>query len=172
MTRSASLAALLAALALVPSAAARPFTPAQIAGAYRGTWDNRTFDVQGTFSVTFAAAGRSLIVGPAEVGGTGFGCPAPPAFPASGWTLAKGRGVNHWDAAGFRLRQAGDFGSIDIRYVARTGALKGTGTAPPSCAPGVTFRIAGWLKRGRLNGTATIDVGDRNAATTFTADRT
>ena len=97
--------------------------------------------------------------------GTAFGCMTAPTFPAL--SLTKGAGANHWDATGWRIKKSGSFGSITAKF--KGGKLTGSGTAPPSCAPGVTYKINGTLRSGTLAGVATITLPSQTATTTFNA---
>ena len=167
--RSIAVAAAGAVLLALPAATAggaTGFTPKSIKGTYKGTWTNTTFDVSGSFQVVFAARSTNKVLRiSASVGGTGFGCPTVPSFPAV--SLTKGSGANHWDATGWRLKKSGSFGSINVRFSG--GKLTGTGKAPPSCASGVTYKIDGTIRAGTINGTATINLGTQTAKTTFNA---
>ena len=165
---AAAVAAIVLILPAGTAGGATGFTPKAIKGVYKGTWKNTTFNVEGTFSVTFAAKNKNKVLKiSAAVGGTGFGCQTVPSFPAV--SLTKGSGKNHWDSTGFRIKKSGDFGSIDVKYFG--GKLTGTGKAPPACAPNVTYKIDGGIRAGSVYGTATINLGSRTAKTTFDAVR-
>ena len=164
-------AAVVAAIALILPAGtaggATGFTPKSIKGVYKGTWKNTTFNVEGTFSVTIAAKKKNKVLKiSSAVGGSGFGCQTVPGFPAV--SLTKGSGKNHWDATGFRIKKSGDFGSVDVKYFG--GSLTGTGKAPSSCAPNVTYKIDGGIRTGSVYGTAVITLSNgQTARTTFNA---
>src|SRR3954453_18795539 len=115
--RSIVVAAAGAALIALPAGVAggtAGFTPKAIAGTYKGTWANTTFNVEGTFSITFAARKKNKVLGiAAAMTGTAFGCQTAPTFPAL--SLTKGSGANHWDATGWRVKKSGSFGSITPR---------------------------------------------------------
>jgi hypothetical protein len=151
-------------------AAAKPFTPRAIAGSYSGMWTDATFNVSGPFGFTISAKRRnSVLVLGGSVGGQGFGCPGVP--PIVSISLTRGKGANHWNAAGFRLVRLGAFGSVDARYDDARHTIRATGTGPPSCAPGVSYRVVGTLRAGVLNGTATITLPTMTAQATFHAER-
>jgi hypothetical protein len=158
-------------LVIVPgAAAAKSFTPKSIAGNYRGTWTNETYNTHGTFTVLFNASTNGKVLGiDATIGGHGFGCSSVPGFPPV--ALSKGSGPNHWNSTGFHLTETGLSGSVNATYSYSTGALHATGKAPNSCAPGVTYSITGHLGGGKLTGTATIHLTGATATTRFTATK-
>jgi hypothetical protein len=158
------------AIVVPAAAAAKPFTPRAIAGSYSGMWTDATFTTSGPFGFTISAKRRdSVLVLGGSVGGQGFGCPGVPPIVAI--SLSEGKGANHWNAAGFRLLHSGAFGSVDARYDNARHTIRATGTGPPACAAGVSYRIAGTLRGGVLDGSATITLPTMTAQATFHAER-
>lgn len=151
------------ALVLAPAASARPaaFTPASLAGTWSGTWDNKTFNTSGTLTLTIG--GSSKLTFKAAITGNTFGCtpPKPTTF-----VVPKGSGANSWDASGFRISATSPgFGALKATYSAASGKLTAAGSKV-TCAPGLTFSVAGSIKGKTLNATATIHLASGQPATT------
>jgi hypothetical protein len=109
------------------------FTPAVLAGTWSGTWTNTRFNTNGTLTLVVSASATTL-GWTATIGGNTFGCapPAPQTF-----TLPKGAGPNHWNAAG------------------KGGTLTATGKNL-ACAPGPSFTVPGRFVAKTFTATATI----------------
>jgi hypothetical protein len=151
------------ALVLAPVAAARThgFTPKTLAGTWSGTWNNQTFNTNGTLKLTIG--GTTTMTFTAAITGNTFGCtpPAPTTF-----KLPKGKGANSWDARGFRISAtSAGFGALTASYDAASGKLTANGSKI-TCAPGLTFSVAGTVSGNTLNATATIHLANGSPATT------
>lgn len=167
----AALISALGALAVPASAAAKPFTPSAVAGRYDGMWTDTTFGTSGPFGFTIKAKRHDTVLRmEGNVGGQAFGCPGLP--PIAAISLTKGRGANHWNAAGFRLVRNDAFGNVRATYDHRRGTIRAVGTGPPSCAGFVSYVVTGTLRRGVLNGTADITLPGLEVGATFHAERT
>jgi hypothetical protein len=161
----------LAALAPPASAAAKPFTPSAVAGTYSGTWTDSTFGTSGPLAFTIKAKRHdTVLVMEGKVGGQAFGCPGLP--PIASISLTRGRRVNHWDAAGFRLARNDAFGNLRATYDHQRGTIRATGTGPPACAGFVSYVVTGTLRGGVLNGTTDITLPKLMVGATFHAERT
>jgi hypothetical protein len=152
---------LVAALVVAPAGAKKKpkkhkpapgFTPAVLAGNWNGTWTNTRFNTNGTLTLTVDATAATL-GWTATIGGNTFGC-APPA-PQS-FTLTKGSGPNHWNAAGFSIAGGNAaFGDFAATYSFRGGTLTASGKNL-SCAPGLSFTVSGHFTAKAFTATATI----------------
>jgi hypothetical protein len=161
----------LSGLAPPASAAAKPFTPSAVAGSYTGMWNDSTFGTSGPFGFTIKAKRHdTVLVLKGNVGGQAFGCPGVP--PIASISLTRGRRVNHWNAAGFRLARNDAFGNVRATYDHRRGTIRAAGTGPPSCAGFVSYVVTGTLRHGVLNGTADITLPNLMVGATFHADQT
>jgi hypothetical protein len=144
------------------------FKPGKIAGKWTGQWRNTTFGSKGSIRANVRVKpGRKLSV-LADFGGNVFGCPDPPAAPA---TLRRGGGKNGWNAAGFRIsKKTRAFGKLNLVYRFKDRSLKGSGSAPP-CNPTITYKINGKLTPSRLKATVKIDLGGQTATSKLTAKK-
>ena len=128
------------------------FTPALLAGSWSGTWTNTRFNTNGTLTLVVAASATTL-GWTATIGGNTFGCapPAPQTF-----TLPKGSGPNHWNAAGFSIAGSNAaFGDFAASYAYKGGTLTASGKNL-ACAPGLSFTVAGYFAANAFTATATI----------------
>jgi len=128
------------------------FTPALLAGTWNGTWNNTRFNTNGTLTLTVAATATTL-GWTATISGNTFGCapPAPQTF-----TLPKGTGPNHWNAAGFSIAGSNAaFGDFAATYLYKGGTLTASGKNL-ACAPGLSFTVAGHFAAKTFTATATI----------------
>jgi hypothetical protein len=128
------------------------FTPAVLAGTWSGTWTNTRFNTNGTLTLVVSASATTL-GWTATIGGNTFGCA--PSAPQT-FTLPKGAGPNQWNAAGFSIAGSnaacGDFAA---NYVFKGGTLTATGKNL-TCAPGLSFTVAGRFVAKAFTATATI----------------
>ena len=166
------LAVLLVMLIAVPAATAakhpkkkppkpKGFTPAALAGTWSGTWNNQTFNTNGTLTLTITG-GTSLGFTAAITGNT-FGCtaPGPQTF-----TLPSGAGANHWNAKGFSISNPSPaFGTMNVNYVFASGELNGSGDGP-ACAPGISWHLDGKFTKTAFTATAHINLPGGSEATT------
>lgn len=128
------------------------FTPAALAGNWSGTWTNTRFNTNGTLTLAVTAT-ASTLGWTATIGGNTFGC-APPA-PQS-FTLTKGSGPNHWNAAGFSIAGSNAaFGDFAASYTFKGGTITASGKNL-ACAPGLSFTVVGHFAAKAFTATATI----------------
>ena len=163
---------LLAAVIAVPAATAayskkkpkpkpKGFTPAMLAGTWTGTWNNQTFNTNGTLTLTITG-GKSLVFTAAITGNT-FGCaaPGPQTF-----TLPAGSGPNHWTAKGFSIANpSAAFGTMNVTYAYPSGSLTGSGNGP-ACATGISWQLTGAFTKTSFSATAHITLPGGSTATT------
>ena len=158
------LAAVLGVVALLATAAAwaaAPFTPASLAGTWKGSWKNQTFGSTGPAMFGAKAAGTKLVVS-MDLGGNVFGCADPPARKA---TLAKGTGLNRWNAKGFVFSsKSPTLGTTKVVYVHATTSIVASGLNP-SCANGLRWKLTGKFRGKSFSGTVAITLPDGGHAT-------
>ena len=128
------------------------FAPSVLAGTWSGTWSNTRFNTNGTLTLRVTATATTL-GWIATIGGNTFGCapPAPQAF-----TLTKGSGANHWNAAGFSIAGSNPaFGDFAATYTFKGGSITASGRNL-ACAPGLSFTVNGAFAAKTFTATATI----------------
>lgn len=138
-------------------------------GNWSGTWTNPRFNTNGTLTLTVTAT-ASTLGWTATIGGNTFGC-APPA-PQS-FTLTKGSGPNHWNAAGFSIAGSNAaFGDFAANYTFKGGSLTASGKNL-ACAPGLSFTVSGHFTAKAFTATATITLpnGGGTAITNVSLER-
>lgn len=156
----------LAALALCASdasAAATRFTPRTLAGTWSGTWTNQTFGSSGPAKVVAKSlAGNTKLLFSVNFQGGVFGCPSVP--PESTPPLPRGKGPNHWNAAGFTIKGSSkDFGTTTITYRAPSGNITGSGVNPP-CAKGLSWSMIGAFVGSKFSGKVKIKLASGQTA--------
>jgi hypothetical protein len=141
-------------------AAGTAFTPAKLAGSWRGTWKNQTFGTTGPAYITVRVVGTSMRVR-SDFGGRVFGCQDPPP---EGVTILKGRGRSFWTSQGFAVRAASHaFGTLTIVYLDRTKTLRGQGINP-TCQPRLKWTVLGQFAGRVFTGTVRITLPDGSRA--------
>jgi hypothetical protein len=168
MRRSLAAAVVLVVSLAVPSALAgpapAPFVPAFIAGKWNGTWTNVTFGSTGPAFIRARAIGKrntAKLNFLADFGGNVFGCSDPPS---EGKTITKGKGVNHWNALGFKLAaKSKAFGNLTLTYSNATKKLTGSG-GKPACNPSLTWKVSGKFTQKTFAGTVNITLPDGSKA--------
>jgi hypothetical protein len=155
-----------AAAALVATGGATPatgFTPKLLAGAWTGSWTNETFGSTGPLAVTVKAPKNLRLVITLDLGGMVFGC----ADPEPGkLNLAKGKGPNRWNAAGFKIAVTSQaLGQTTAAYSHKAKTLTASGSNPP-CAQGLSWKLAGKFAGKTFTGTVTITLPTGQVATT------
>lgn len=133
---------LLAVFAVPTNAATAPFIPKTIAGRWTGTWTNVVSGSDGTAKIVAKALAKNTkLLFTADLGGDVFGCAD--AGSEATKLLPKGKGVNRWNANGFRIKGTSKaLGALSLVYTHRTKTLKGSG-AHPECAAGLQWRVEG-----------------------------
>lgn len=158
------LAAALGAVALllaVSAWAAAPFTPAALAGTWKGSWKNETFGSTGPALFSAKAVGTKMVVS-MDLGGNVFGCTDPPARTA---TIGKGTGANGWNARGFAFSsKSPTLGTTKIVYVHARKSIVASGLNP-SCANGLQWKLTGTFSGKSFAGTVAIRLPDGGHAT-------
>lgn len=150
------------ALLLAVSAwAAAPFTPATLAGTWKGSWKNETFGSTGPALFSAKAVGTKMVVS-MDLGGNVFGCTDPPARTA---TIGKGTGANGWNAKGFAFSsKSPTLGTTKVVYVHATKSIVASGVNP-SCANGLQWKLTGTFSGKSFADTVAITLPDGGHAT-------
>ena len=144
-----------------PKPKPKGFTPAVLAGTWSGTWNNQTFNTNGTLTLTITG-GNSLVFSAVITGNT-FGCtaPGPQTF-----TLPAGAGANHWTPKGFSISNpSAAFGTMNVTYAYPSGTLTGSGNGP-ACATGISWQLNGAFTKTSFSATAHITLPGGSTATT------
>jgi hypothetical protein len=137
------------------------FTPRSIAGTWRGTWTNETFNSTGPAFISVKAPQNKRLVFNADFGGNVFGCQDPPAEKGG---ITKGSGANHWNARGFVIkRRSNAFGTLKITYSHARRTLTGNGTNP-TCNNGLRWSLSGRFEGKKFTGTVNITLPDGTPA--------
>ncbi len=148
-------------LAAASAWAAAPFTPATLAGTWKGSWTNQTFGSTGPAMFGVKVAGTKMVVS-MDLGGNVFGCTDPPARST---TIGKGTGANGWNAKGFGLSKTGPtLGTTKVAYVHATQAMVASGLNP-TCANGLQWKLTGKFRGKTFSGTVAITLPDGGHAT-------
>ena len=152
---------IVALLATAAAWAAVPFTPASLAGTWKGAWKNETFGSTGPAMFGVTAVGTKLVVS-MDLGGNVFGCPDPPARTA---TLTKGTGLNRWNAKGFAFSSKSPIlGTTNVVYIHASRSMTASGLNP-ACANGLQWKLTGKVSGRAFSGTVAIPWPDGGPAT-------
>jgi hypothetical protein len=130
------------------------FKPKKLAGTWKGTWNNQTFDTSGSAKIKLKVGGKKKkqkMYASITLGGRVFGCPSVPTRKA---TLKKGKGKNRWNSSGFKVVFKNQNGQSSFNYTHRSGKISGKGVSP--CAKAITYKFKGKMNNKRAN--AEIDI--------------
>jgi hypothetical protein len=141
---------------------AKDFTPKILKGKWTGEWENTTFGSTGDIlaNVKFKkATGKFTPL--IDFSGNVFGCEDPPS---DSFTIKEDKSKNKWTDNGFKVNTESDaFGDFKFTYKDATGKVTASGTSP--CNPDLTFTMEGELTSSSFTGTADINLGNGQSAT-------
>jgi len=125
------------------------FKPSKLAGTWKGSWNNNTFNTSGSAKIKLKVNGKNKkqkMNVSFTLGGNAFGCPSIPTRKAK---LKKGNGKNRWNNSGFKVVFLNRNGQASFKYEHKKGKISGKGVSP--CAKAITYSFTGKMNNKKAN---------------------